>query len=211
MTDTADRLGYWAKAGGHTATSNNSSNPDHSEGPVVRGQLDPDKPFPWGGTIEEQQAAHQARYGIPIGFGPINGEARQRDLTALYAKLGWQGPATLTDHYDLQVVDGLAEAVDAAAGTAANGTSPVPEPVLPPSPPTSPPVPAHPAAGADAHGAANAHWQLVVWPALRPALISTHGVVVAPAVRQAIYLANYPLYLAAADAGLIGPDGKLVT
>ncbi len=208
MNDANDRLGYWARDRGHTATSINSANPDHSEGAVVHGAINPDVPMPWGGTLAEQEAAHQARYGIPIGFGPINGEARQRDLTALYAKLGWSGPATMTDHYDLQVVDGLAEAVDAAAGAE---KSAVPPPQLPPTPTTSPwAVPSHPKADPDAHGAVLACWQLVVWPGLRPALIATHGVVVAPSVRQAFLAAIYPYLLAAAEAGLIGPDGKLV-
>jgi hypothetical protein len=216
MTDAADRLGYWAKqpkpAGpGLGPTSNNSANPDHSEGPVVHGQLDPDKPYPWGGTIQEQDAAHQARYGIPIGFGPINGEAKHRDLSALFAKLGWTGPATLTDLYDLQVVDGLAEAVDAAVGAATDPVHPVPTPApaLPPSPPTSPPAPTFPAASADAHGAAVAYWGKL-WPVVRPALVATHGVVVGPSVRQAFLAGIYPLLLAAAQAGTIAADGSIV-
>jgi hypothetical protein len=66
------------------------------------------------------------------------------------------------------------------------------------------------AAPADIHALVGAAWQLD-WPLMRPALIAAgHGtLVIAPPVRQAILAAVYPRYVALAQAGLIGADGRL--
>ena len=68
------------------------------------------------------------------------------------------------------------------------------------------------AAPADVHAAASAAWQ-IDWPIMRPTLIAAgHGtLVVSPPLRQSILAAIYPRYVALAQAGLIGADGKLRT
>jgi len=96
----------------------------------------------------------------------------------------------------------LAHATEAAADHQAISTGTGAVVPLPPVPPAL-----HP----DVHAAAGAAWG-VDWPLIRPALIAAgHGtLVIAPPVRQAILAAIYPRYIALAQAGLIGADGKLV-
>jgi hypothetical protein len=219
--DQVDHFGHIAFAAGKTQTSFFVRNPDGSYGPRAFGSLDPEIVIPWGGTAAEQAAAMDARYGKGAGamVGTGNGEGWVDVTPALRAH--GVAYATNTDEEDARMIVGAAEFVQSFAGPGGPAV-PVGTPPAPPAPPppaatqtptTSPasPIATHPvvvAAAPDAHAAANAFW-MQQWTALRPALIVTHGVVVAPAVRQAILASEYPLLVAAAQAGLVGADGKL--
>jgi hypothetical protein len=56
--------------------------------------------------------------------------------------------------------------------------------------------------------AAQYHFQQT-WPALRAAILAVHGVA-APSIRNAVYQAFAPALVAAAEVGLIDPDGNIV-
>jgi hypothetical protein len=210
MTDTLDHFGHIAAAAGKTQTSFFTRNPDGSYGPRAFGVLDPDIPYPWGGTAAEQAAAADARWGKGAGamVGTGNGEVWV-DVTPALRANGVTTAATNTDEEDARMIVGAVEFVETFEGAApASAPTVTPTTSSPPSP-----IAAHPAvqvAHPDARAAANAAW-LLDWPIMRPALIAAgHGAVaVSPSVRQAILAPVYPRYVALAQAGLIGADGKL--